>query len=336
MITFNEIQSAIENDLKNFLASDESIFRKGYFEIFEYQFGWSDRQILSKGKRIRPLILLLSCDAVGGDWKKALPAASAIEIMHNFSLIHDDIQDKSLLRRGKDTVWVKWGEPLAINAGDALLAFSLLSPSRLAHNYPDKVINQVNLWLSGACIDLTKGQYMDIQFEDLKNVDLDLYFEMIEGKTCSLIKCAMQMGAYLGGANSEQVELFKKCGHFLGQAFQVQDDLLGIWGSNEELGKSVESDLITRKKSYPIILGLNKKKEFYDLWNSTGIITTSMIPGLIRALEQDGVKEDTERLADELFQKTFNILDSLNSIPFKNESMKLLNTVLRGLIGRKK
>jgi geranylgeranyl pyrophosphate synthase len=153
-------------------------------------------------------------------------------------------------------------------------------------------------------IELTKGQFLDIHFEDLENVSLEMYFQMIEGKTCSLMSVAMQIGAFLGEAGGDEIEGFRECGRMLGKAFQVQDDWLGIWGDNETLGKSTESDLLERKKSYPIISGLAKKKEFFRVWNSTQAITSEMIPDLIYALEKDGVKEETERLCEELYQQT--------------------------------
>lgn len=332
MVNFEELQRNIDIELLNCLGNSKDSNLNTYFEIFEYQFGWSDPNRLNKGKRIRPLILLLSAQAVGGSWENTLPAAAAIEMMHNFSLIHDDIQDKSLLRRGKETVWVKWGEALAINAGDALLAYSLTSPARLTKNYSVEQINQVQARLASACIDLTKGQFLDIYFEGLNSVSLEMYFEMIKGKTCSLLAAAMKMGALLGGADDQTVEQFGECGLLLGQAFQVQDDWLGIWGENEIIGKSTESDLINRKKSYPILSGLTKKADFYRLWTQNNPLTSQSVPELAKALEADGVKAETEKLMNELYLATFACLEGAGCL---SENVQPLKSVMQGLISRK-
>lgn len=328
----NVYQQAVDEELRSCLMQNEDKNLNLYFDIFAYQFGWSEADHLGKGKRVRPLLVLLSAQAVGGDWQKALPAAAAIEMMHNFSLIHDDIQDKSLLRRGKETVWVKWGEALAINAGDALLAYSLQAPQRLVPSFPAAVVVQVQAWLSAACVELTKGQFLDMQFESTETVSLELYFKMISGKTCALLQTALKLGALLGGADIQQIEQFEKTGLLLGQAFQVQDDWLGIWGDDQLTGKSNDGDLIARKKSFPILAGLAKRGEFYRLWKETSLITALHIPAFVKALENDGVKEETERQMALLYQQTF---ESFAAVGCSSDRAEPLEALMQGLIARK-
>ncbi|MEA5078577.1 MAG: polyprenyl synthetase family protein [Anaerolineaceae bacterium] len=331
MINIAELQQAVDEELKAGLLQSIEPGLEVYYEMFSYQFGWEKAVSLGKGKRIRPLTTLLAAHAVGGDWRKALPAGAALEIMHNFSLIHDDIQDKSYTRRGKETIWVKWGEALAINGGDALLAYSLLQPMRMARNCSAECIATIQNWLSAACIQLTKGQFLDIHFENDQSVSMKMYFEMIGGKTCALLQTAMKMGAFIGGADATTVAKFDQVGLLLGQAFQVQDDWLGIWGDDALLGKSTASDLIDRKKSYPILLGLSRKSEFAGLWKSHGVIDAESVPQFVKALENDGVKQETETAMNELYQQTFLALKSTGC---EEERVTPLRELMQGLISR--
>lgn len=326
-----KLQDAIKDELKTCIGdSPDSIYRE-YFSIFDYQMGWEDPQKQTRGKRIRPMILLLAAHAVGGDWQKALPAAAALELMHNFSLIHDDIQDKSLQRRGKDTIWVKWGEALAINAGDAMLTLSSLAVHRLSRDYSDEIVGKVSILLQRACLELTKGQFLDISYEKLERASINEYFMMIGGKTCSLLEAALEIGAMLGGADHGKCELFRQCGFLLGEAYQVQDDWLGIWGDYALTGKSNESDLITRKKTYPILLGLSKKKKFFSLWSSRIEINSKNIHMLTEALEQDDVKKEAEAKSVELYENIFNLLDSTKC---ESDLIEPLGSVFKNLIKR--
>lgn len=332
MINIADMQQAVDEELKAGLLQSVEPGLEVYYEMFSYQFGWEKTDSMGRGKRIRPLITLLSAHAVGGDWRKALPAAAALEIMHNFSLIHDDIQDKSYTRRGKETVWVKWGEALAINGGDALLAYSLLQPKRMTADGSAEIVFATQNWLSDACIQLTKGQFLDIHFENDSSVTMQMYFEMIGGKTCALLQAAMKIGALIGGAKEEIISKFDQVGLFLGQAFQVQDDWLGIWGDDALLGKSTASDLMDRKKSYPILLGISKQGEFAQLWQKHAYIEDGMVPLFVRALENDGVKQETEEKINQLYDKTFSQLEGTGC---EEDKIIPLRELMQGLISRK-
>lgn len=332
MINIAELQLAVDEELKAGLLQNIEPGLEVFYDMFSYQFGWDQAGGVSRGKRIRPLITLLTTHAVGGSWRQALPAAVALEMMHNFSLIHDDIQDKSYTRRGKETIWVKWGEPLAINGGDAILAYSLLQPARMIDGCSAEVISKVQNWLSSACIQLTKGQFLDIHFENDPSVTLNMYFEMIGGKTCALLQAAMKIGALIGEADEKVIATFDQVGLLLGKAFQVQDDWLGIWGDDALLGKSTASDLMDRKKSYPILLGISRRGTFADLWKKYDQIDSALVPEFVKALEKDDIKQETEKAINDLYQQTFVCLEQTRC---DEEKIQPLRELMQGLISRK-
>lgn len=325
------LQSAVEKELRECVQNSGDSRYQQYEEMFAYQMDWEPGPQAAHGKRVRPCLLLLSCHAAGGDWHRALPAAASLELMHNFSLIHDDIQDQSTIRRGKDTIWVKWGEAQAINAGDAMLTLSSLAVHRLLPNFPAKTILQVDDLIHRACLELTRGQFLDISFESREFVDLDEYTQMINGKTCALLSAALEIGGLLAGVNEEKQQLLHRCGLLLGQAYQVQDDWLGIWGDDALTGKSTQSDLIARKKTYPILLGLSRRNNFFKTWSEYTEITSTNIPALVQALDDDGIKAETEIRMEELYQQTRAALDLLH---FPKERLSPLRELIDRLVNR--
>lgn len=330
-IDLPSIQSAIEQELKECVLHSEDKRYAEYEAMFYYQMDWDVDSAASRGKRVRPLLLLLTVYAAGGDWQNALPAASSLELMHNFSLIHDDIQDKSYTRRGKDTIWVKWGEAQAINCGDALLTLSSLAVHRLIQSCTSDSVLHVDDLIHTACLNLTRGQYLDMSFESKTEVSVDDYFQMISGKTCALLSAALEIGGYLAGTSASNQSLLNKCGSLLGQAYQVQDDWLGIWGDDALTGKSTQSDLLEKKKSYPILLGLEKKQSFYNNWSKKEKISREDIPILISNLEKDGVKHETELLMEALYQQTQAALDQLN---FSENRLTPMRDLVKKLVHR--
>lgn len=240
------------------------------YQMLSYHLGWvgENRSSKSKGKRIRPILVLLSNAAAGGEWEKAVPAAATIELIHNFSLIHDDIEDNSEERRGRETLWVTHNVPLALNAGDALFSISFIAITRLEKNYPAEICFNAFSLIANTCLALTKGQHLDISFEDSNSVTIDQYLEMVKGKTAALLASSMEVGALLAGSGKEKVQLYHQIGENIGLAFQIYDDILGIWGDSEKTGKSVATDLLNRKKSLPILYGLAQQGNFLDMWKS--------------------------------------------------------------------
>ncbi len=232
-----------------------------YYKMLAYHLGWTDNT--STGKRIRPLLCLLCCTAAGGQWEQALPLAAAVELIHNFSLIHDDIQDNSELRRGRPTVWIKWGQAQAINAGDAMFTLAHLAPHRLPKlGLAPEVALAALAELDYTCLALTQGQHLDMSFEQRPSISVAEYLSMIEKKTAALIAAATYLGAAVARAPAERLAHFHDFGWNLGVAFQLQDDLLGIWGDPGVTGKSAASDLEKRKKCLPVVYGLERSPEF--------------------------------------------------------------------------
>jgi geranylgeranyl diphosphate synthase type I len=303
----------IEDELKRQVSRLDEEQLLPFKEMLTYHLGWTGEGSgdESTGKRIRPLLLLLTTASCGMDWKKALPAAAAVELVHNFSLVHDDIQDNSSKRRGRPTVWVKWGAPLAINAGDALFVLSTLALTDLADGYPPETALESVRILQHTCLDLTRGQYLDMSFEDRFEIKAEDYWMMVTGKTASLLSASCHIGAVLGGADEPAVEAYRSFGHFLGLAFQVQDDILGVWGDENVTGKSAASDLIERKKTLPVVAGLNKQGRFADFWKNNEI-TPENVEEAARLLASESAYTYTHDIAKQMTDLAISSLREAN------------------------
>jgi geranylgeranyl diphosphate synthase type I len=227
------------------------------YGVLRYHLGWVDQQFqpaeFDSGKRIRPLVCLLSAGAVGND-EPAVPAAAAIELLHNFTLIHDDIQDRSETRRHRATLWKLWGEGQAINAGDAMFAISQIVLLRaLEHGVDPHRVSDVARGFNETALRIVEGQVLDLGFERRWEISVDDYLRMIGRKTAAIVGFSAWSGAWLAGADFETSRRFRDFGELLGVGFQVQDDLLGIWGDPAVTGKPAADDIRRRKKSLPII-----------------------------------------------------------------------------------
>ena len=281
--------SAIELELQKQVSRLDSLHTKPFHEMLTYHMGWTGDGAgpEATGKRIRPLMLLLTTAANGASWELALPAAAAVELVHNFSLVHDDIQDNSPKRRGRDTVWTKWGAPMAINAGDALFVISNQAVLDLKENHPaEKVVQSAEI-LHNTCLELTRGQFMDISYEERMDLTTDDYWPMIAGKTAALLSACCHIGAILGSAGEEKQDAYKSFGQYLGLAFQVQDDILGIWGNEAVTGKSAASDLVEGKNSLPVLAGLSANGNFAERWRN-GPIKPNEVEELAKLLAKEG------------------------------------------------
>jgi geranylgeranyl diphosphate synthase type II len=206
------------------------------------------------GKRIRPVLALIAADAVGGDIKKALPAALAVEVFHNFSLVHDDIMDEAPLRRGKATVHEKWDANTGILSGDVMLvkAYQCLDA------YPAELFKELTQLFSQTAKEVCEGQQYDMDFPQQDNVSQAEYLRMIKNKTAVLLGCSLQMGAIIGGLSREESQPFYDFGIELGLAFQLQDDYLDAFGDPLTFGKQVGGDIIENKKTLLYLLALDK------------------------------------------------------------------------------
>ncbi len=235
----------------------------GYAGYMRYHFGWEDitgRAVPeAAGKMLRPTLCLLCCEAAGGAASRAMPASVALELVHNFTLIHDDIEDSSETRHGRSTLWKAVGVPQAINTGDGMFVLAHRTLLRLSDaGVPAEAALQAARVLDDACVALCDGQYADIGFERTTAVSRAQYEAMIAGKTAALLGASCAIGAIAAGADARTVAAFGECGRNLGMAFQVQDDVLGIWGDAATTGKPVADDIRSRKKSFPIVYALDR------------------------------------------------------------------------------
>ncbi len=197
------------------------------------------------GKRIRPILTLMSCELFGGNLQQALPAALTVEMFHNFTLIHDDIMDRASLRRGKETVHKKWNENIGILSGDALMILSY----QMLESYPTDVFKKIHILFNKTALQICEGQQYDIDFETRNDVTLPEYIKMISFKTAVLLGCALQMGAIIAEAQENDIKEIYEFGLNLGIAFQLQDDYLDAFGT-EEFGKKLGGDILENKKTF--------------------------------------------------------------------------------------
>ncbi len=299
------------------------------FDMVEHHFGWRDAAA-KKGKRVRPFLLLLVHEAAGGRWQQALPAAVAVELIHNFSLIHDDIQDRSETRRGRPTVWARWGKAQAINAGDALFAqaFAVMAPLQEAFG-PQRALEAMRV-LAQACVALVQGQVLDLSFETRSAVTVEEYMTMIRGKTGALLAAAAEVGALLAGAEAQRREAFRRFGETLGLAFQVWDDYLGIWGDPAKTGKSAADDLIAGKKTLPVLYGLQQPESAFARRWREGPITPDEAPQVARDLAATGARTFVREQAARLTREALAALDAAQPLPRPGEALKALAQELLG------
>lgn len=286
------------------------------YGMLHYHLGWADAAFnpcqTQTGKRVRPVLCLLTCESCGGDWEQALPAAVAIELLHNFSLIHDDIEDQDRVRRGRPTVWSLWGQAQAINAGDTLFALAQLALLRLSERgVPAERVVAAHRLFSQTCVALTGGQYLDIGFEDRDDISVVDYLAMVEGKTAALIACACEMGAIVAAVSAPYRKHLHSFGRHLGLAFQIRDDILGIWGDPDVTGKPVGADIVRRKKTLPILHGLEQSVELRALL-ARGMLSTTDVHRATHLLQQTNSREYTEQLLHEYHVQAMAVLEQAN------------------------
>lgn len=327
-----KLVASIENELHKSIDYQSESDLGDYYSILAYHLGWEGEGagLETRGKRVRPLIVLLTCEAAGGDWQNALPAAAAVELVHNFSLIHDDIQDNSPIRRGRETVWKRWGIAQAINSGDAMFTLAHLSLLRLESTTTSEITNQAANILHFACLQLTKGQYLDLAFESQDHLSLDAYWKMVAGKTAALLSACTELGAIVANTNQSRRKAFRDFGYFLGLAFQAQDDILGIWGDAALTGKSNESDLIAGKKSLPVIFGLDQQGLFATRWKQ-GPIQPQETKALADQLEMEGARAYTQEAANKM---TDQALQALNHAQPQGRAGEVLTDLANDLLRR--
>ena len=278
----------------------------GLYEPIEYT-------LAAGGKRVRPQLAMIASRLFGGKDEEVLPAALALEVFHNFTLLHDDVMDKADVRRGRPTVHVKWNENTAILSGDQMLieAYKLLSGVP-ADKLP-KVLQLFNKMATEIC----EGQQYDVDFESQEHVTIDEYLKMIRLKTSVLLANALQTGAYIAGADEQAQEALYQFGIHIGLAFQIQDDILDVWGNPETFGKAVGGDISCNKKTFVYLEakrqgGERREGERLEKWYSQVLEdNTEKIAAVKEIFEQLGVREQCEKVVEDYTQKALALLDQL-------------------------
>jgi geranylgeranyl diphosphate synthase type I len=272
----------------------------GVYEMCRYHLGLDGSG--SSGKRVRPLLGLLAYASITGDHRRALPGAAAVELGHNFSLVHDDIEDDDRERRHRPTLWALHGVPQAINTGDMLFSLSRIALHRLTDlGFPDRTVLRLMRLYDETCIALCEGQYIDIaSSESDELMSVDLYFDMIGRKTAALIAASIEAGALLATDDDEIVARYRAFGWALGLAFQLNDDLLGIWGAEQATGKE-PTDIARHKKTLPVIYafehaGPEDRERLLRLYRN-GDLAADEVAEIVAILERTGARDFTREQA---------------------------------------
>lgn len=281
------------------------------------------------GKRMRPILTLMAADIFSGEFKKALPAALAVEVFHNFTLVHDDIMDDAPLRRGKETVHEKWDTSTGILSGDAMLILAY----QYFENYDPEVFQKLAKLFSKTALEVCDGQQLDVDFETRKNVRIDEYMNMIRLKTSVLVAAALKMGAIVANTNDENADLIYDFGLNLGLAFQLQDDYLDTFGDPETFGKQVGGDIIENKKTFLYLKALEvadketakKLKYFYKRKRKDNTIKVTEVTRVFQIFDiplliSEEIKSYT--------QKAFDTLDKMSISQENKDKLKNFGTWL--------
>lgn len=304
---------------------------RGLYEPIEYA-------LASGGKRLRPTLALTAAECIinggllkGDALEQAIPAALALEVFHNFTLLHDDVMDHASVRRGRETVHVKWNENTAILSGDQMLieAYKLLS------DVPADKLPKVLKWFNEMATGICEGQQMDVDFEHMSQVSIDDYMLMIEKKTSVLLATAMKIGGYIAGANETQQEALYQYGLHIGLAFQIKDDILDVYGDPKSFGKSIGGDICCNKKTILLLTA----KEMADAetkaellqWLITTDRDEEKIAAVTKIYTRLGVRESCEAMMEE---QTAMALQQLDKLP-QNEASERLRILAEQLAMRK-
>ena len=282
--------------------------------MLSYHLGYADFEgrpvAASGGKGVRSALCLLACQAAGGDPAWAAPAGAALELVHSFTLLHDDIADQDQLRRGRPTVWALWGVGQAITAGDAMYALANLAVERMDSGpVTAEIALSVVRDLNEAVLEVCEGQQLDLSYQGRDGIELDEYLAMIGLKTAALFRAASSAGARIARADDGVVSALSGFGFQLGLAYQIRDDILGLWGDPDEMGKPVGSDLHQNKRSLPIVLALASDDAELRSQLAGGAASDEEAAALASRMKETGVRERCEQLAREHLAEALRQLD---------------------------
>ena len=285
------------------------------------------------GKRLRPVLLLITLEAFGGNIDEAMPAAMAVEIFHNFTLLHDDIMDNADVRRGKPSVYAKWGGNVALLSGDAMLITAYKHLNRISASVLPRVMNI----FSDMALEVCEGQQYDMDFESMEKVSVVDYMQMIERKTSALLSGSAMIGATMAGASDDDVKKIYRFATELGLAFQLQDDVLDSYG-DESLGKKIGGDILEGKQTFLMVQAMSRadavQREVLRTTHLAEELTNEQKIAKVKALyDALDVKHIAEQQIELRFERALNILDTLS---IDSERVALLVEFARNLMGRKK
>src|ERR1700744_4042413 len=264
------------------------------------------------GKRMRPALLLMACELFGGDVNKALKPAMAIEVFHNFTLMHDDIMDNAPIRRGKITVHERWNKNVAILSGDVML----IEGYKLMMQVDNSILRQVMDIFNETAVGVCEGQQLDMEFETRDVVDINEYINMIRLKTAVVLGGALKIGALIGGASTEDASLLSEFGVHLGVAFQLQDDILDVYGDPEKFGKQVGGDIISNKKTYLLIKALELAKaetlaELNNWLSASKFDNTEKVDAITAIYNSLNIRQHAEIAMQAYAEKAFTALEQI-------------------------
>ena len=343
---FSEILGDIEAEMSSVLNERQGHARPLY-EMLAYHLG-VDGSGVPRGKRIRPLLGVLAYQSLTGDYRKALPGAAALELGHNFSLVHDDIEDADTERHHRPTLWAIWGIPLAINAGDALFVLSRLAIYRLMDGFSDHRVLELMKVYDQTCLALCEGQYLDIAFERRADVTVEAYLDMIGKKTAALLGGSVQAGAILATDDDTIAEAYQRFGYALGMAFQMADDVKGTFWTSTESGKVQAGDVRKRKKTLPLVWALEHASDpdrlrltqiYHDGIRATDgrlpaggpapPLSDAAVSEVLEILERCGARDHAEAEARRYRDQSLELLDAL---PCPPEGKRELAVLVRSVI----
>jgi geranylgeranyl diphosphate synthase type I len=312
-----------------------------FYGMMQYHLGWMDEHFAptaaKSGKLLRPLLVVLASRVFGGRDEQALPLAAGLQLLHDFSLLHDDIEDNSPTRRGRPTAWSIWGLAQGVNAGDGMFALAHRAIYSLSDvDVPPQRLIRILHAFEETVLRICEGQYLDIAAEGQMDVTEARYSRMIRGKTAALAAASTGLGASISTDDEAQIAAMWEFGEALGLTFQMQDDLLDIWGAPETTGKPFAADLVQRKMSLPVIHGLahasNEDRRYFETLYRQPELARADLETLMAILERTGARTYVEHLAHAEYERAMTALDRV--VPVVPKALDQLRGLAQSLLGR--
>lgn len=324
MYTIKELEKLVADEINKEIVKLSSAEPKNLYEPIGYALSMG-------GKRLRPVMALLACNMFSGDIRKAIPAALAIEVFHNFTLLHDDIMDKAEMRRNSPSVYKKYNENIAILSGDAM---SIMAYKYLYQSESKSLSEMISLF-SQTALEVCEGQQFDMDFESRADVSIPEYLNMIRLKTAVLLACSLKMGAMAANADQQMADLLYVFGLDLGIAFQLQDDLLDAFADQEKFGKKIGGDIVANKKTFLLLKALelsdsDTKAELLEWINKKEFDVEEKIEAIKAIYTKLNIKEITQKYIEDFYQSAMNVWAELDTAPeTKKELMNLAQTIMK-------